>query len=182
MNDGVVTANDVVQGRRYAAGLDPPTNARSAAASLVPQPIRSTFDDIVAYFWGREMRVVAWKQEHDKVSVAIEMTPNGDEFAASLTLEYDASILTNSRVELGDAAPDSAVLTVNTEHDGRIGILVDSSDAFISSAMPTQLVIVTFDQRETAASESKFTITDSLARKAYSDAYGNAFPIRSAEW
>lgn len=181
MNDGFVTANDVIQGRRYAAGLDPPTNARSAAASLVPQPFRLALDDIVGYFLGREMRVVAQKQQGDQLSVVIEMTPYGDEFAASLTLEYDALILIDPRVELGDAAPDSAVLTVNTEHDGRIGILVDSSDAFISSAVPTQLVIVTFDLRETATGESKFTVTDSLARKAYSDANGNALRIRSIE-
>jgi predicted outer membrane repeat protein len=180
-NDGNINSGDVVQGRRYAAGLDPLTNARPFAPTLMPQGIASAFDDMYAYFFGRELRVITEKVEAGRITIAVEMVPYGDEFAAGFTLEYDERIFFDPRTAIGDAAPENAVLTVNTNEPGRIGVLVDSPDAFVPSAVPNRLVLVTFEVRADPAEKPRFGLTDSLAHLGFSDAYGNTIAIRPYE-
>lgn len=180
-NDGNINSGDVIQGRRYATGLDPVTNARPSSPKLLPRRIASAFDDLYEYFLGRELRIVSESLEADKLNVAVEMTPFGDEFAAGFTLEYDETMFANPSVALGEAAPDSAVLTVNSNESGRIGILIDSADAFLPTAVPTRLVIVTFEVRAGTFDKLRFALTDSLAKTGFSDANGNTIPIRSID-
>lgn len=178
-NDGNINSGDVIQGRRYATGLDPVTNARPSSPKLLPQRIASAFDDLYEYFLGRELRIVSESLEADKLNVAVEITPFGDEFAAGFTLEYDETMFANPTVALGEAAPDSSVLTVNSNESGRIGILIDSADAFLPTAVSTRLVIVTFEVRPGTIDKPRFALTDSLAKMGFSDANGNTISIRS---
>ncbi|MFZ1700813.1 MAG: cohesin domain-containing protein, partial [Pyrinomonadaceae bacterium] len=112
------------------------------------------------------------------VTVAVEITPYGDEVAAGFTLEYDSAKLSNPRIELTEGAPRSAVPTVNTNETGRIGILVDSTEAFTASAVPKRFLIVTFDAAKGATGETVIALTDSIADKATADANGNTLTVR----
>ena len=178
--DGFITSGDVVQGRRYATGLDELTPAGGPLVAPPPaEAARSIFGDFYAYFFGREMRISAEKGSgNGRVTMAVEMVPYGDEVAAGFTLEYDASKLSNPQVKLGDAAPLGSVLTVNTNLAGRIGILVDSGEAFSSSTKAKRFVIVTFDVAPDAKGDTKISMTSSLAAKVMADAFGNALSAR----
>ncbi|MGB4987715.1 MAG: hypothetical protein WBO10_00640, partial [Pyrinomonadaceae bacterium] len=99
LGDGSVSSGDVIQARRYATGLDPATPAGGPTGPPpVPNAITSIFEDVYAYFFGREMRVTPQKPAEDgTVTVAVEITPYGDEVAAGFTLEYDSAKLSNPR-------------------------------------------------------------------------------------
>ncbi|MFZ1699723.1 MAG: hypothetical protein WBO10_01545 [Pyrinomonadaceae bacterium] len=180
LGDGAVNASDVVQTRRYSTGLDPATAAGGPIGPPpVPNAITSIFEDVYAYFFGREMRVTAQKPAEDgTVTVAVEITPYGDEVAAGFTLEYDSAKLSNPRIELAEGTPQGAVLTTNTNEVGRIGILVDSTEAFIASAVPKRFLLVTFDVAPGSTGETPISLTSNLASKATSDANGNTLTVR----
>ena len=77
----------------------------------------------------------------------VEITALSDEMAIGFTLEYNAATLSNPRVGLGEAAPDGAILTVNYDETGRIGILVDSSGPMAASATHRQIITLNFRRR-----------------------------------
>jgi hypothetical protein len=176
----VINSGDVVQARRYATALDPATPAAGPTGPpMRPSKIESIFDEVFTYFLGREIRVTPQKlAEGGRVTVAVEITPYGDEVAAGFTLEYDASKLSNPHLTLGEGAPAGAVLTVNTNHAGKIAILVDSTEAFMASATPKRFVIVTFDVAKGATGETPIALTDSIADRATSDTNGNTQTVR----
>ncbi len=144
----------------------------------MPEGISSIIDDVYAYFFGREMRVGSAMAEGTQVTVPVELTPHGDEAGVSFTLEYDAAKLGNPRVALGDAAPEGATLTFNTNEAGRIGVLVDSTEAMTASAMPKRIVMVTFDVVAEASGDASITLTGTLAAKGMSNAAGNTLTVR----
>ncbi len=177
--DGALTSGDVVQGRRYAAGLDPLTpSGGSTAPSMVPDSVSAFFEEVYSYFFGRELRVLAATASKSIVAVPIEITPHGDEVAASFTLEYDQTKLTNPRVVIGDAAVEDSTLTVNTNEKGRIGILIDSTEPMAASAMPRQLLTVTFDVIGEGLGDTPVIITGSLAGLGVSDSSGDLLAAR----
>lgn len=177
--DGAINSGDVVQGRRYSTGLDPLTVGAGPAGGLEGKGSLSFLDDVYAYFFGREIKVASQKaQSGTQVTIPIEITPYGDEVAASFTLEYNGKVFSNPRVALGDAAAVNSVLTVNVNDEGRIGILVDSGDPMTVSAMPRQFVLVTFDVAQGAEGNALITFTGSLAAQATSDADGKLLSTR----
>lgn len=178
--DGVINSGDVIQSRRYATGLDPLSPAGGPTApSLVPEAISALIDDVYSFFFGREIRVGAVNAESGStITVPIELTPNGDELGIGFTLEYDAMKLSSPRVTLGEAAPESAILTVNSEQKGRLGILIDSTDAPMAAATPKQLVMVTFDVAPETRGESMLILTSGLASKGVSDPEGRSLAAR----
>lgn len=178
--DGVINSGDVVQGRRYATGLDPLTGSGGPTAGPTGEGARSLFEDVYAYFFGRELKVGSAKAEAGTtVSVPIEITPYGDEVAVGFTIEYDAEKLTNPRVELGKDAYTASTLTLNLEHPGRIGVLVDSTEAMTASAMPKQFVIVMFDVAADAeVGETPISLSNTLAALGISDSDGNSLAAR----
>ena len=99
--------------------------------------------------------------------------------AAGFTLEYDAKRLANPQVTLGDAAPEGATLTVNTNEAGRIGILVDSTEAMTASAMPKRIVMVTFEIVDASDGTTPISLTGSLAALGTSDESGKTLSTRS---
>lgn len=180
LGDGFLSAGDVTQSRRYGSGLDPQTEAGGPTAPpAAPSVIADLFEDIYTYFFGRKTAVgIVDAKAGSSVTLPIEITPTGNETAISFTLEYDASKLGNPRISLGDAATGDAVLTVNTDQPGRIGILVDSAEVMPGSATPKQLVRITFDVAAEASGDSPIVLTDSAAAKGTSDAAGNDVSMR----
>ncbi|MFZ1699770.1 MAG: hypothetical protein WBO10_13245, partial [Pyrinomonadaceae bacterium] len=77
-----------------------------------------------------------------------------------------------------EGAPAGAFLTVNTNEAGRIGILVDSTEAFIASAVPKRFLMVTFDVAPGSTGETPISLTSNLAAKATADANGNTLTVR----
>ena len=178
--DGIVNSGDVIQARRYATGLDPLTPAGGPAVpSFVPKSVATIFDDVYAFFFGRELRVASAKAESGQtVIVPVEIAPFGDETAVSFTLEYDPAKLSNPRLSLDVAAPDGSVLTVNSIEKGRIGILIDQTEAMTASTTPKRLVIVSFDVSADARGGAAIAITSGLAAKEVSSAAGNSLSTR----
>ncbi len=168
-----------MQGRRYAAGLDPLTSSGGpTGSSLVPESVSAVFDDVYAYFFGRELRVGEAISDDKTVEVPIEITPHGDEVAFSFTLEYDETRFTNPRVVLGGGVPEDSTLTANTSIPGRVGILIDSTESMIASAMPQRLLTLTFDLIGDGESTTAVKLTGSLAAISISDAAGNSLAAR----
>ncbi|MEQ1645232.1 MAG: hypothetical protein ABL959_17415, partial [Pyrinomonadaceae bacterium] len=83
-------------------------------------------------------------------------------------------IFSNPRITLGKFAPAGSTLTVNTNEPGRIGLLVDSTESMIASAMPQRLLTVTFDVIADGEARTGFTLSGSLAAFGISDADGNS--------
>ena len=178
--DGIVNSGDVVQGRRYATGLDPLTGVGGPASqSIITERISKIIEDIYAYFSGREIQLGAVRSRNkNTLTVPVEITPHGDEQAVGFTLEFDDSKLANPRVSLGEAAPEGSVLTANAPGNGRVAILVDSSNGMIASAVPRQIVLVTFDMAAGFHGTTPIRFSDSLAARGSSDADGNTLPTR----
>ena len=175
--DGQINSGDVIQGRRFATGLDPiqPAGAISFSKSLFPGFI----DDVYSYFFGRNVQVGSMKAVRGgQVTIPVEVTAQGDEAGASFTLEFDGTMLSNPRVVGGDGMPASAVLTVNTNEAGRIGILIDAVETMRASKTPTQIVLVTFDVAADASGDAAVKFTDSLAAKGMADLQGNNLLVR----
>ncbi len=169
--DGVINSGDVTQARRYATGLDPLTGA--GGPNAMPSSIMTSFiDDVYAYFFGREVRIgTSIVDSPSTITVPVEITPFGNESAVSFTLEYDASTLANPTVALAEAAPDGSVLTVNANEAGRLGMLIDSTNNFVASAVPRRFIMVTFEV--TGDGSTGLSLTGSLAAMGVSDAEGN---------
>lgn len=126
---------------------------------------------------GREIKIgTASRPGGSTVTVPVEMRAYGDETAASFTLEYDRSKLANPRLFLSGAAPEGSVLTVNTTEAGRIGILLDSTTPLTASAMPTAIIMITFDVK--GSGETPIVISGSLAAQGISDGDGNMLLTR----
>ncbi|MFZ1701512.1 MAG: hypothetical protein WBO10_04225 [Pyrinomonadaceae bacterium] len=180
--DGIVNSGDVIQARRYATGLDPQTPAAGPTAPPnVPNLLSAIIGDVYAYLFGRELRVGTVETDTGKtVTVPIEMRPFGDEAAVSFTIEYDASTLSNTRLALADGAPANSILTVNDSQRGRIGILLDSTNAFEASAMPRPFVTVTFDLAHADIGKIPISLTGSLASRGVSDSAGRILTTRYA--
>lgn len=177
--DGFINSGDVVQGRRYAAGLDPLTPADGPPASPAGEGASSLFDDIYAYFFGREIRIGSAEIKGQTILIPIELIAQGGETATGFTLEYDASALTNPVVTLGKEF-EAAALTVNSNEagKGRIGILVDLGEPINYSSAPVQIVYVSFDVSSEVAGDTSLALTSSLAAQGTSDAFGEVLSTR----
>ncbi len=177
--DGIVNSSDVVQGRRYASGLDvlTPAGGPASRGGSVPESIFIPNRDASLDLFQRELSIGEPAFRRTTVIVPIEMTSHGNEVAMSFTIEYDPSILANPRITLGKFAPAGSTLTVNTTESGRIGILIDSSESMVASAMPQQLLTVIFEMREGSVMGT-VSFTDSLTSKGVSDAAGNSLTTR----
>jgi len=109
-------------------------------------------------FGERKISVVSTAaQRGTQVTVAVEMDAQGDEVAASFTLSYDPLVLSNPVVSLGSGVPAGTSVTVNPDQtiNGRLGIVVDSINAFASSPPSRQVVNVRF----TVAADATFAPT-----------------------
>ena len=119
--------------------------------------------------------------------VSIEMDSQGDEVAASFGLNFDPAKLGNPVVTLGAGVPDDAILTVNTNDvgNGRLGVLVDSGNAFARSATANQVVTITFDvAADAAAGPAAIAFgfpSDSRIEQGISDAFAHSLKANYAD-
>ncbi|MFZ1700812.1 MAG: hypothetical protein WBO10_15110 [Pyrinomonadaceae bacterium] len=175
--DGIINSGDVIQARRYATGLDPATpSAGPTGPTTAIGMLSSVFENV---FSRREIRVSPQKPSGDgTVTVALEILANGDEMATGFTIEYDSAKLSNPRLSLAEGSPRSAVLTVNINEAGKIGVLIDAAEAFIASAVPKRFLMVTFDVAPSSTGETPISLTSNLAAKATADANGNTLTVR----
>ncbi len=140
--DGQLDATDIVQERRYVAGLDTPqpgggplTATGSPLTFLTNQDLGNIFESM------RTLRIRSVSASAgSRVSVPIELDASGDEVAASFTLNFDPTKLSNPVLTLSAGASADTTLTVNTAVNGRVMVLVDAG-----SALSKQLVNITFD-------------------------------------
>ena len=180
--DGELLPGDVVQARRFAAGLDPLQAAAGPGGPPLPPLGRPVTTDVKIADTNREIRAGVVKADPgDRVEVGIEISPYGDETAAAFTVEFNAVKLTNPRVTLDENGAKGLVLTVNMNDaaEGRIGVLLDSAEPLASGSEAKRLVTVTFDVAANAAGgETRIRFTDSLAKRGLSDELGNKLEAR----
>jgi hypothetical protein len=146
--DGQVDSTDVAQERQYAAGNAAAPHADGPyVGTVVPiGPIAPPANSATR----RAMHIGSTSTSNgNRITIPVELTAQGDETAASFTLNFDSSRLQNPSVELGTGANTDTVLTSNTARsaEGRVTVLVDGS-----GTLAAQLVNVTFDVAATAAS------------------------------
>lgn len=175
--NGILDAGDVVQARRYATTLDPLTVAGGPTGPDPTPPPFSMLDEVYAYFFGREMRIGKAVHEGSTVSIPVEMTAVGDEAAVGFTLEYDASMMSNLRVTLGEGLAEGAVITLNLNESGRIGVLIDSATALAVEKGSTSVITVTFDIAS-EGSAGAISFTDALATKSVANSNGDLLAVR----
>ena len=171
--DGNLNATDIQQIRNYIAVLSEP---QSAAGPLAPNPARPAFledsNSETKKGEGRTMRIVsADAVAGNKVTVLIELDSQGDEAAASFTLNFDPTRLGNPIVELGTGVPEGATLTTNTTRAarGQIGVLLDSANTFEQSNSKA-IISITFDVAAKApAGLTTITFDDALVGRGISN-------------
>ena len=147
-----------------------PTSPTSVAAR------EETFlNDLWRYFWGSEVKVRdAVTEQGDQVTIFVDIDGSYEWAAASFTLEFDGSVLTNPKVWRANEDSRETVVTVNDVHaaKGQLGILVDSAGR-------TGNVAITFDIASDAPEgETKVGFSDRLAARAVSDAFGSEIPVK----
>lgn len=174
--NGVVDATDTVQTRRYITGLD---SLQSVGGPTAPIPAaggeETLLDDFWRYFFGNEIRVrEAVGKQGNALTIFVEIDGSNEWAAASFTLEFDGSVLTDPRVRLATEDSRETVVTVNDDHaeKGQLGILVDS-------ASRTGNLAITFDiANDASGGETKIGFSDRLATRAVSDTFGGKIPAR----
>ena len=181
--DGLLLPGDVIQARRYAARLDALTAAAGPAGPPLPDlgrapaPVEERMANTT-----REFRVTTERADPGRsIGLGVEYSPKGDEAAVSFTIEFNAARLTNPKINLGEGMPEGTVLTINDNDiaNGRIGVLIDSTEPLSIGSNIKRLISVTFDVAAGATGgESRVRLTGSLAPKGVSDAIGNTLEAR----
>ena len=178
--DGILSSGDTIQTRRYVAGLDAPQPAGGPMVSSLPNfgGDRPDGGSLYGDTKPRTLRIVsASAAPGGKATVSIEMTGRGDELAASFTLQFDPTKLSNPRVELGPEVSPGTVLTINSGSaaKGMLGILLDSNEPINRSTWTPKLLTITFDVAQSAqAGPTSLTFSDTLARRSMADAEANS--------
>lgn len=179
--NGVIDSGDVVQSRRYATGLDPntPTGGPNPP-TLMFEGASGIIDELYAYFFGREVYAGPLNPDGGtSVMLPIQFMPHGDEAAVRFIVEYDASILANPRVTMGDLFGADAVLTVNDGEKGRIIILVDSSAPAARSETAATIVNVTFAPVGQAQDGAAKPPAVRILEPSIADQFGNLLAART---
>ncbi len=143
--DGMLDATDIVQARRFISGLDPSVapGGPYRQITLPPTAQRNASND-------RSISVgEATAYGSGEVAIPVTMNGNGDEVAASFTLEFDPSKLADPRVELANGI--EAVLTSDVTKPGRVTVLIDSASPLTFAKSERQLMNIRF----TAAAMSR---------------------------
>ena len=131
-------------------------------------------------FGGRTITVVSTTgQAGSTVVVSIELDSQGDEVAASFSLNFDPAILSNPVAALGSGTPAGANLSTNASQTGtgRLGVLIDSTNTFTISPPNRQILTVTFNIAANApAGATAITFVTSPTPLSVSSAFGALLP------
>lgn len=101
-----------------------------------------------AHAQGRIIRVsniAAGSNFESQIEVRILLDSQGDEASTSFSLNFNPAILTNPRVARGRDVPEAAEFAINTSSlaQGRIGIVINSSNTYIAGTRTIATVIFT---------------------------------------
>ena len=179
LGDGMLTAGDTIQARRYVAGLDPKIGG-GGSAGLSEFSLGSLGGGI----WDSELdgssrwlRVAgASGAPGGKVTIAVELMPMGDETASSFTLYFDPVLLSNPVAAIPDGLPLDSVLTVNTsqQSNGRVMLLLDSEDVIGTATQLKKVVNITFDIAPSAPlGQTEVSFGNWPTLSTISDPFGN---------
>jgi hypothetical protein len=179
--DGRINAGDFVQAGRYAVGLDPvvaaggPTSPTPAAAT---SELKTASEESGSTAAARVVRVVGVSAPPgSEVSVGVEMESQGDESAASFSLEYDPALLSDPRVLPGGGAYGAVVQTnLNQAARGHLGILVGFLGEQTFPTGVRQIAMVTFKVAQIQATGAALNFGDQPTARAISDADGGLLP------
>jgi hypothetical protein len=177
--DGLLTAGDIIQARRYAVGLD---LLQTAAGPLGPAQTRIA-DPNVSHDdnerSGTSVKIMpSTGITGGKVTVPINLVaPSGSVSAASFTLHFDSRVLTNPTVSSTDLS-NGSVVTINNkkQNKGELTILIDSDKSLVTDE-DKPLVLITFDVAADARpGRTKVTFGTSAGGSAIADQYGDLLP------
>jgi hypothetical protein len=144
--DGVLTAGDTIQVRRYVAGLDPVEQTAGTVETL-STAARETQKTELALNSILTTRTISLVQADTappgKIIVYVQASLQGDEAAAGFTLGFDPAMLRNPVVTAGPDSFAGTVVTVNKQKSGlgQLAVLVDNADRLPSG----RVVSITFD-------------------------------------
>ena len=177
MGDGFLDSDDVQQARRYSVGTDSSQLAGGPSSGSAPfrldsaaSAIDETFDSSTLFTNQKSKRSPAFRiggqinNADQTITVPVLIDTTGKEAGYTFSLSYDAEMLTNPQVTIGNAGGD-VVYKANTE--GEIGFSVTSFfDETIAPGANQVLVNVTFTvAANTAAGTTAINFTDALARR-----------------
>lgn len=200
--DGILSAADVIQARRYKQSLDAVAEADGANAPALfgststmnnsASENLSARKSKVANSAGvkaaanpnvhppRELRPVRVGRTGNKLVLGVELEAQGDEAGASFTLNFDTTHLSNPQnIALGSGA-SGATLTANTAEaaQGRIGIVIDKTPNQPIAAGTKQLVTIEFDVAANPPATTNFSFGSALVVNEI--ASGAAAPLTAA--
>ena len=177
LGDGFLDSDDVQQARRYSVGTDSSQLAGGPSSGSAPfrldsaaSAIDETFDSSTLFTNQKSKRSPAFRiggqinNADQTITVPVLIDTTGKEAGYTFSLSYDAEMLTNPQVTIGNAGGD-VVYKANTE--GEIGFSVTSFfDETIAPGANQVLVNVTFTvAANTAAGTTAINFTDALARR-----------------
>jgi hypothetical protein len=172
LGDALITSGDVIQARRYVAGLDPPTPAGGPYGPVAPVTVSSL---------AAAQRTISAFTANGcagfNSTVAIMLDSDGGEAGAGFTVTFDPAVLTSPVISLGkDTADGGFVLTTNMNSvaSGHIGILLDAQDPFPGSPARRHLVNIHFQVVPGASTgQTQIGFSDKTTYLSTSDALGN---------
>ncbi len=97
---------------------------------------------------GRILRAVSTNAEPGgEAFVVVELDSMGDEVAMGFSVNFDPSKLNTPVVNLGSGVPSGTMITQNLTQaaSGRIGVLLDSMNAFAASGPAREVVVIKFN-------------------------------------
>jgi hypothetical protein len=169
--NGQIDATDVIQARRFAAGLDAPQSAGGPGQAVAAVAAAPAADSNI----GRSIGIgSATATNGSRVAVPVRFAALGDEAAMSFIVKYDETRLGDPIVDMGDV-PHGTTLTVNVDEPGAIRILIDGPVVFARSKDAVTLVNISFDVAGTASSEDAVVeIADAVISDAKAGSLGSA--------
>ena len=179
LGDGMLTAGDTVQARRYVAGLEPKIGGGGAEglSELSLGALGGSLWDSQLDGSSRWLRVAgASGSPGGQVTISIEMMPMGNETASSFTLYYDPVLLSNPTAALPTGLPADTVLTINSseQSNGRVMLLVDSADVLGAATQIKKIVNITFDIAQSAPyGQTEVSFGNWPTLSTISDPFGN---------
>jgi Calx-beta domain/Cohesin domain/Carboxypeptidase regulatory-like domain len=144
IGDGVLNAADVTLIRQYALGFLPQTTAGGPgvpAPAARPVPASSDAGTISA--------LSASADPGSRVTVSLLLDSRGSESSAAYTLNFDPKVFTYVSSSLGDGVPAGSYLGVNSTEEGRLRLLIDSTNSYERGSR--QMATITFDVSPDAA-------------------------------
>lgn len=157
--NGTLSVADIMQSRRFVAGLDPKADAAgpNQSSGVAPKTVQGKRSAMLP----REIRAETIGRFQNQVVVGIRLEAQGDETGLGVGLIFDPAVLSNPVVTLGPDAGGSN-LTLNTAQAsaGKLGILVDRAPNAPIAAGSKLFVRIVFDIAAGAPSTTQITFGD----------------------